>query len=185
MIQGGKRLGFALKTREAFGVVCEHFGQDLDRDVAVELRVASSPNLAHTAWAEGRNDFVGSESNAESERQLWRIAGLVSAKSQGWDRSMSIFVFLPKNSASFRTICGMPLMQQWQQMQLVRPAGGIRIGLAEYRAWAGSIFSPGWWRAAGVVEALRHGAAAMEAGAYSSTVARPFNERVSTFATTS
>jgi hypothetical protein len=49
MIQGGKRLGFALKTREAFGVVCEHFGQDLDRDVAVELRVASSPNLAHTA----------------------------------------------------------------------------------------------------------------------------------------
>ena len=39
MVQRGERLGFALETRQAVGVLRERVGQDLDRDVAIELRV--------------------------------------------------------------------------------------------------------------------------------------------------
>ena len=57
-------LRFALESREAIGVAREHLGQDLDRDVTIELRVARAIDLAHAAGAEGREDFVRAESCA-------------------------------------------------------------------------------------------------------------------------
>ena len=41
MIQGREHFRFALKTREPIGIDRERGGQDLDRDLALEFRVAS------------------------------------------------------------------------------------------------------------------------------------------------
>ena len=49
MIERGEHLRFALEARQALGVVRERVGQDLDRDVASELRVAGAIHLAHPA----------------------------------------------------------------------------------------------------------------------------------------
>ena len=39
MIQRRERLRLALEPRQAFGVSCERVRQDLDRDLAIQLRV--------------------------------------------------------------------------------------------------------------------------------------------------
>ena len=46
--------------------------QDLDRDRAIEPRVAGPVDLAHAAGAEGRDDFVRAETGAGCEGQGWR-----------------------------------------------------------------------------------------------------------------
>src|SRR5262245_60228393 len=48
---------------------CERFGQDLDRDVAVQLGVASAKDLPHAAFADGSDDFVNAQTGAEDEGQ--------------------------------------------------------------------------------------------------------------------
>ncbi len=67
MIQRGEGLRFALEAREPVGVARERLGQDLDRDVAIELRVARPIDLAHAAFADLRGDFVDAETGAGSE----------------------------------------------------------------------------------------------------------------------
>ena len=58
MIQRGEQFGFALKPREPIGIVGERVGQNLDRDLALQPRVARAIHLAHAACAEQRDDFV-------------------------------------------------------------------------------------------------------------------------------
>ena len=64
MVQRGEHPGFALKPREPLRVGGEGLGQDLDRDVAIELRVARAIDLAHAAGAERRQDLVRAEAGA-------------------------------------------------------------------------------------------------------------------------
>ena len=52
MIQRGERFRFALEPGEPLGVVHERFGQDLDRNVSIELRVARTIDFAHPAHAD-------------------------------------------------------------------------------------------------------------------------------------
>ena len=52
MIERGEHLRLALEAREAIGIGGERLGQDLDRDVAPELRVARAVDLAHPAGPE-------------------------------------------------------------------------------------------------------------------------------------
>ena len=52
MIQRGEDFGFALEPREAFGIGGERLGQDLDRDVALQVGVAGAIHLAHAAGAD-------------------------------------------------------------------------------------------------------------------------------------
>jgi hypothetical protein len=66
VIQRREGLGFTLEAREAVGVVRERLGQNLDRDVAIQLRVAGAEDLAHAAFADRRGDLVDAESIAES-----------------------------------------------------------------------------------------------------------------------
>ena len=49
--------------------MCEGVRQDLKRDVAIELRVASLIDLSHPTFADRRSDFVHAEAGAESEGQ--------------------------------------------------------------------------------------------------------------------
>lgn len=52
----------------------ERFGQDLDRDVAIELRIAGTEDLPHPAFAERCRDLVDAESSAGGEGQVvWII----------------------------------------------------------------------------------------------------------------
>jgi hypothetical protein len=61
MIQRRQNLGFALKSREPFRILCKGCGQNLDCYFAVELRVFGSINLTHSTRANGRKDFIGSD----------------------------------------------------------------------------------------------------------------------------
>ena len=49
---------------ETFGILRESRGENLDRDIAAELRILRAKYLAHSAGADGRDDFVGSEPRA-------------------------------------------------------------------------------------------------------------------------
>ena len=63
MIQGRERLRFTLKASDTFGIVGERLGQDLDRDVAIEPRIARAIHLAHPAHADLGRDLVGTETS--------------------------------------------------------------------------------------------------------------------------
>ena len=47
----------------------EHLRQNLDRDVAIEVRVARPIHFAHAAGSEGGDDFVRTEAGAGGEGQ--------------------------------------------------------------------------------------------------------------------
>ena len=47
MVQRGEDLGFALEAGQAVGISGERLGQDFERHVAVELRVAGAVDLTH------------------------------------------------------------------------------------------------------------------------------------------
>ena len=58
MVERREHPRFALEAREPLGIRREDVRQDLDRDVAPELRVARAIDLAHPARAERRKDSV-------------------------------------------------------------------------------------------------------------------------------
>jgi hypothetical protein len=58
VIERRERLGFAFEPGEALGVVRERFGQDLERRVTRELRIARAIDFAHPAFADFGEDFV-------------------------------------------------------------------------------------------------------------------------------
>ncbi len=69
VIDGRQRLRFAREPREPVGIAGERVGQDLQRDVAIELRIARTEHLAHPACADAGDDFVDAEARAGSEGQ--------------------------------------------------------------------------------------------------------------------
>jgi len=58
VIQRGQRLRFARQARQAVRIVGEDVGQDLDRDIAIQLRIAGAIDLAHSAFAQFGEDLV-------------------------------------------------------------------------------------------------------------------------------
>ena len=64
MIERGENLRFALEPRDAIVILRECLGEDLQRDVTIEFRIAGAVDLAHTAGAERRDDLVGSKTSA-------------------------------------------------------------------------------------------------------------------------
>ena len=69
MIQRGEGLGFTLEASQAIRVVRKRLGEDLDRDVAVQLRIARAKHLAHPADTDAGDDFVDAETGAGFEGQ--------------------------------------------------------------------------------------------------------------------
>ena len=68
VIQRGEHPRLALEAREAIRVARERAGQDLDRDVAPELRVVRLVHLAHAARAEQRLQLIAAEGRARHGR---------------------------------------------------------------------------------------------------------------------
>ena len=58
MIERCENVGFALEAREPVGIDGEELRKDLERDVAIELCVARTIDLAHAAGADSANDLV-------------------------------------------------------------------------------------------------------------------------------
>ena len=88
MIERGERLRLACEPGESVGIARERIRQDLQRDIAIELRVAGAIHLAHAAFANLRGDFVDAEANAGGEGQLWR--DYMGVGPRGADRSCLI-----------------------------------------------------------------------------------------------
>ena len=65
MVQAGKNLCFPLEPRQPIRIVGKRFGQDLQRDLAVELRVGGLLHLAHSALADEGRHVVMAESGAD------------------------------------------------------------------------------------------------------------------------
>ena len=69
MVQRRENLRLALEARDPFMILRERRGKHLDRNVTIELAVAGAIRLTHPAGAEGRDDFVRSETCARTEVQ--------------------------------------------------------------------------------------------------------------------
>ena len=64
MGQRRDRPRLTLEASESVGIGRHSRGQDLDRDVAVQLRVMSLEHLAHAAGADRRDDLVRTENGS-------------------------------------------------------------------------------------------------------------------------
>src|SRR5882762_1542703 len=64
----------ALKACEAIGIERERVRDDLQRDVATELRIARAIDLAHAAGAERRQDFVRAEACASGQAHAYFLS---------------------------------------------------------------------------------------------------------------
>jgi hypothetical protein len=72
MRQRRNGLRFAFEARQTVRIRREQLRQHLDRDVAIELRIARAIDLAHAPCTNGGDDFVGAE--ACSQRQAHWLA---------------------------------------------------------------------------------------------------------------
>jgi hypothetical protein len=66
MIQRGEDFGLSLKSGQSVSIPSEHWGQNFDGDVTLQLGVGRSIHLAHAAFANRRDDFVDAEPGAWS-----------------------------------------------------------------------------------------------------------------------
>ena len=64
VVERRQDLRFALEAGQPFGVVHEGVGQDLQRDIAVQLGITGLVHFAHAACTDGGEDFVGAEGGA-------------------------------------------------------------------------------------------------------------------------
>jgi hypothetical protein len=69
MIEGGEHPRFTLETRQPFGVARKRAWKDLDGDVAFQLRVTRSVDLAHPASPEARLDLIRAEATSYQGRR--------------------------------------------------------------------------------------------------------------------
>ena len=79
MIERGEHLRLPLEPGDALGVWSAAIRQDLDRDVATELRVARAIDFAHPARAERRDDLVGAKANTSGEGRARRSVVQIAA----------------------------------------------------------------------------------------------------------
>ncbi len=68
MIQRGDGACFTLEAASALHAACIVFAENLDRDVAVQPRIAGAVHLAHASGAERGPDLVGAQSSVRQQR---------------------------------------------------------------------------------------------------------------------
>ena len=74
VVQGGHDPRLALEPVAELRIARERVGEDLDRDRAIEPRVARLVHLAHAAGTQGGEDLIGAEVGAGSEGHVeWII----------------------------------------------------------------------------------------------------------------
>ena len=68
MVQRGEDFRFALEPGQPLAVGRHRVGQDLDGDLSLEVGVGGAIDLAHSAHADLRGNFVRAESSARDQR---------------------------------------------------------------------------------------------------------------------
>ena len=131
MVEGREHFGFALKPREPFGVSGDRRRQNLDRDLAFQLRVGRPIDLAHATRADGGNDFVRAKTGAGSEG---KTAGSIAVSDTGDVRRLSLAVVVGHSVRSQRMAGPGRLTNPMDN-----PAGAIRYAIRQFRL---SPFSP-------------------------------------------
>ena len=76
------RARFAIEALAELRIGRERVRQDLDRDRAIEPRVARPVDLAHAAGAEGRDDLVRAEARAGGEGQGFAMDYMCASRLQ-------------------------------------------------------------------------------------------------------
>ena len=66
-------LRFAFESSEPVRIVGERFGQNLQRDIAIELRVPRAIDLTHSALADLSGDFIRAEAHASGQSHGKRL----------------------------------------------------------------------------------------------------------------
>jgi hypothetical protein len=69
MIQGREDLSLALKASQPVGISRERWWENLDGNLALQLRVRRAINLTHPARSQSREDLVRAEANAGGKGQ--------------------------------------------------------------------------------------------------------------------
>ena len=95
MAQARDGFGFALEPVAQIGIARDVLGQDLDRNDAVEARIAGFVDLAHAADADQAGDLIDAEARSgckshgylEPHPREIRVAlfSFLCAESTGWD----------------------------------------------------------------------------------------------------
>jgi len=69
-----QRLRFAFEPRQPIAIECERVGKNLDRDVALQLRIAGAVDLAHSAGPQRTDDLIWADSDTggETHGASWR-----------------------------------------------------------------------------------------------------------------
>ena len=75
MVQRGQRLGFTQEAREPLRVVRERLGQDLDRDIPIELGIARPIDFAHASATDRLDQLEDAEVGAGGEGQVAELYG--------------------------------------------------------------------------------------------------------------
>ncbi len=101
VIEGSEELRLTSEASESLCILRQFRGQDLDRHLAIELRVPGPVHLAHSARAERGDDFVRSEaltdhrpaaiSRGNCDTQLVRISIRRGAVASGMRRTITRF----------------------------------------------------------------------------------------------
>ena len=73
MVERRKDLCFALEARQTVRILCEPVGQDFDRHLAPELRIAGAVDLAHPARAKGGQDLMRAETRTGGQGHVLRL----------------------------------------------------------------------------------------------------------------
>ncbi len=64
-----------MESGESFRIAQEDRGENLDRDVAVQLRVARPVDVSHAAGPEQRYDLIGTDALAQEPTRRQRPCG--------------------------------------------------------------------------------------------------------------
>ena len=79
MIEGGERARLPLETRAPYRISGVLVGEDFERDISPETRVARAIHLTHAAATDDGENFVGAEPRVWRERHgAVEIAGIVA-----------------------------------------------------------------------------------------------------------
>ena len=65
VVEAGEDLGFPLEPGQPIRIARKRLGQDLERHLAVELRIGGLIDLPHPAFADEGGDVVMAESGAD------------------------------------------------------------------------------------------------------------------------
>ena len=94
------RARFTVEALAELRITGECLRQDLDRDGAIQPRVAGFVDLAHAAGAERREDFIGAEARAGGQTHFFNPAVQFSTTVIGVGTGSPLWVLMRKRRPS-------------------------------------------------------------------------------------